>query len=398
MENNKTPARCPKCGGENPQGARFCCSCGCALTQGEAASQSISVRVSRMATIAFIGAVCGLALIMPMLIAIGRPRPRTSEGDRIAFLIGAIVLGVTVILGLVSVIRIERSGGRITGRNFAVGGVLIAVLGLVVLPVWCPVMPRMRSIARRMICGSHLHTIGWGMLVYSFDYDDKLPRSGGRNSIWRATMPNWRASNMSDAYGISADGEGGVGSISSCYYLLIKYTEVTPKSFICSGEPEAEPFEPAKYGKRFRDLIDLWDFGPEPWKHYSYSYHMPFGPYALTRSSDRGTPVAADRNPWMVSPFVKAKKEFSKFDPDGDRKAIRAGNAVGHRGNGQNVLFIDFHVGFEKIAFCGVNDDNIYTYWDDDDIRRGAPPVLGSPPQDRLDSLLVHDPPIKSVK
>jgi hypothetical protein len=45
-----------------------------------------------------------------------------------------------------------------------------------------------------------------------------------------------------------------------------------------------------------------------------------------------------------------------------------------------------------KNPFCGINDDNIYTYWDAGDIRIGAPPIVGaSEPGGRLDSLLVHD-------
>jgi hypothetical protein len=54
-------------------------------------------------------------------------------------------------------------------------------------------------------------------------------------------------------------------------------------------------------------------------------------------------------------------------------------------------LFLDVHVGQEKRPFCGINDDNIYTYWDGGDIRTGAAPTIGSLPQNRLDSLLVTD-------
>jgi len=76
------------------------------------------------------------------------------------------------------------------------------------------------------------------------------------------------------------------------------------------------------------------------------------------------------------------------------QNAVRAGNTVTHQEDGQNVLFVDGHVGFEKRPFCGVNDDNIYTSWDGGDIRIGSPPIIGrSKPQDRLDSLLVHDGP-----
>ncbi|MGB2865295.1 MAG: hypothetical protein WBC05_18340, partial [Sedimentisphaerales bacterium] len=41
--------------------------------------------------------------------------------------------------------------------------------------------------------------------------------------------------------------------------------------------------------------------------------------------------------------------------------------------------------------FCGINDDNIYTFWNGGDIRVGGVPGIGSEPSERLDSLLVHD-------
>ncbi|MHC4322835.1 MAG: Hint domain-containing protein, partial [Planctomycetota bacterium] len=142
-----------------------------------------------------------------------------------------------------------------------------------------------------------------------------------------------------------------------------------------------------------RDLIDLWDFGPEPGEHCSYSYHMPFGLYALTTSSEPGMAVAADRNPWMDSPGATAKTMAGPppYDPDGGKEAVKVGNAITHQEDAQNVLFLDIHVGQEKRPYCGINDDNIYTYWDGGDIRTGGIPTIGTPPAERLDSLLVHD-------
>lgn len=52
---------------------------------------------------------------------------------------------------------------------------------------------------------------------------------------------------------------------------------------------------------------------------------------------------------------------------------------------------MDGHVSFEKKAFCGINNDNIYTYWDGGDIRIGTPPFVGKASQDSRDSLLVND-------
>jgi hypothetical protein len=120
---------------------------------------------------------------------------------------------------------------------------------------------------------------------------------------------------------------------------------------------------------------------------------MPFGLYALTTSSEPGMAVAADRNPWQASPAATAKDMSSSgFNPDGGKEAVKAGNAIAHQEDAQNVLFLDIHVGQMKQPFCGINDDNIYTFWDGGDIRIGSPPVTGSSePQDRLDSLLVTD-------
>jgi hypothetical protein len=85
-------------------------------------------------------------------------------------------------------------------------------------------------------------------------------------------------------------------------------------------------------------------------------------------------------------------RDFSKFDPDGTREAIEAGNSICHQDEGQNVLSVDGSVTFEDHPDCGLNQDNIYTYQVDEDIRRGRPPSL-SVPTNKWDSLLVHDPP-----
>ncbi|MGB2864620.1 MAG: Hint domain-containing protein, partial [Sedimentisphaerales bacterium] len=203
-------------------------------------------------------------------------------------------------------------------------------------------------------------------------------------------IPNWQALNRFTAYGVGTDGSGGTANISSCFYLLVKYAEVTPKSFLCKGDSGVSEFKPSEDGAGDRDLIDLWDFGSEPETHCSYSYHMPFGLYALTTSSEPGMAVAADRNPWQDSPGASAK-DISGYDPDGGKEMVKVGNAVTHQEDAQNVLFLDIHVGQEKRPSCGINDDNIYTSWDGGDIRIGAMPGIGSEPADRLDSLLVHD-------
>ena len=324
--------------------------------------------------------------------------PRTSGLAIAAFVLGILSLfscGLTIlpaiILGVVSFVIIEKSGGRLTGTNFAILGfiipVCVSVIFGLILGILLPALLHARQKEFRMACGTNLSGIGKAMQIYANDYDDVFPRSGGKDSIWAGHIPDWWAENRFDAYGLNADGSGGKGSISSCFYLLVKYYEVTPKSFLCKGDVGVTQFNTT----RDFQLIDLWDFGIEPSTHCSYSYHQPFSRFPLTTSGEPGLAVAADRNPWLIAPGADPKN-IALYNPDGGRKAERAGNAVTHQENGQNVLFMDGHVGFEQRPFCGVNDDNIYTYWDGGDIRIGAQPIVGgSGPQDKLDSLLVHD-------
>jgi hypothetical protein len=229
------------------------------------------------------------------------------------------------------------------------------------------------------------------MLIYANDYDDKFPRAGGPNSVW-GTTPNWQADNREDAYGLT-DGADGQASISAAFYVMYKsYFMSGQYAFVCPGDSGTTTFDPTQYGVSRNRLHNLWDFGPDPSKHCSYSYHLPYGPYALTASNRPNMAVAADRNPFIDSPGAKAVP-ITDFDLDGTLKQLSMGNSPSHKKDGQNVLFMDGRVAFEKVSYCGINDDNIYTYWEGPDIRRGAAPKLSSQPQDKRDSLLVHDPP-----
>jgi prepilin-type N-terminal cleavage/methylation domain-containing protein len=288
--------------------------------------------------------------------------------------------------------------------------VVIAIIALL-MGILMPALARVRQLAFRMTCGTNLSGIGNAMLIYANDYEDELPRAGGRNSTW-AGMPNataWKAVDRRLAFNVGTDGSGGTASISSCFYLLIKYSEVTPKSFICKGDAGTTEFKlsdrtdvPTNF-----ELIDAWDFGPpeESFKHCSYTYHVPFGLYALTTSNEPGFAVAADRNPWITSP-ASAAGIWADFRPDvpytggavGNSDQAKKGNAIAHQMDGQNVLFLDSHVEFAKRAYCSIEDDNIYTV-SNDTMGRGSvygtgltPTGTACVPANRKDSVLVHDP------
>jgi len=381
---------CPKCGTQNPEDVHVCTSCGSELTQPPEPTETLNLKTSVFAITALAFAILTL-LILPFALP--------SRGKPIAgiWLIAALL---AIIIGIIALIEIGLSAGKVTGKGLAVIGIAIPIV-LYFLMFSHAAFFRTRSIAFRMVCGSNLSGIGRAMLIYANDYDNQFPRAGGPTSKW-GTTPDWQAKDRFAAFALKSDGTGGSATISSSLYLLIRFAEVTPKSFICDKDTRSTEFKPAKYGVRDKEPEDLWDFGPNPSKHCSYSYHIPYGPYPLsTSTSEPGMAVAADRNPWL-DPFTDTTGfKWDDHTKTGGRENIKRyqkGNCGPHKREGQNVLFMDNHVSFEKHSFCGINDDNIYTYWDGPDIRQGAPPVIGSQPADKLDSLLVNDPPLNNSK
>ncbi len=366
---------CSKCGKENPDDAQFCSSCSSALTSTPMQGPAVSVKTSGMA-------------IAAMVLGI------------LSFFSLGLTAIPALIFGIISLVIIEKSGGRITGRGFAITGIVTPVLGLpLLMGILMPALARTRQITFRMVCGTNLSGIGNAMNVYSNDYDGEYPRAGGRAGKWGSHLgggpQGWLADNRFAAYGLQGDGSGGMATVSSSLYLLVKYADLTPRSFVCKGDSGTTEFKSVDYNTGNRDIVEFWDFGPFGTEHCSYSYHMPYGQYSLTTLSELGMAVAADRNPWMKSPGAEAKGQnlIRAYNPDGGREYTNIGNAIAHQEDGQNVLFVDGHVAFEKVAFCGINDDNIYTFdLQDGDPRRGGYPIANaSEPAHKLDSVLVND-------
>jgi prepilin-type N-terminal cleavage/methylation domain-containing protein len=277
--------------------------------------------------------------------------------------------------------------------------VVIAIIALL-MGILMPALARVRQIAFRMVCGSNLSGVGRAMLIYANDYDNDFPRAGFVGTKWSDHIPSWAAADRATAFN-----NPGMATISSSFYCLVKFAEVTPKSFICKGEPTKKPFKASDYQANFEDE-DAWDFGPSDWQnnigpyqHCSYSYHMPYNQRFLsTASSEPGMAVAADRNPhldWYTDATGFAWNNNNKNNEG--IKYSQLGNAGAHQREGQNVLFMDNHVYFEKQSFCGVDEDNIYTYWSTviPDKRQGMPPVCGvydmTQPSGKTDSLLVNE-------
>jgi len=247
--------------------------------------------------------------------------------------------------------------------------VVIAIIALLT-GILMPALAKVRQIAGRMVCGTNLGSIHKAIAMYSDDYDQTYPIAGERQTSWTHSgqLNDWQGDNRSQAYGPSPTRV----TMSSCLYLLIKYSDLTPKQFVCKGDTGAEAWsleaeEAEGSSVLIDDITDAWDFGALPGKFCSYSYHHPFE-VPITMTSRPGTPIAADRNPYLD---MHAQVYLDGQDPDEDAPywdngyidEDRTGNSAAHQREGQNVLFNDGSVRFEKTPNVGVNNDNIWKHW-----------------------------------
>jgi prepilin-type N-terminal cleavage/methylation domain-containing protein len=278
--------------------------------------------------------------------------------------------------------------------------VVIAIIALL-MSILMPALARVRELAQRVVCGTNLSGICKAMLVYANDDESgRLPRAGYPGGTWAAACPAPGDPVKEVAFGAAGTPpSGGQASIAASLYALVKYDYTAPKQFMCRSDPAVDEFSTG-------DPTLVWDFGDKPGNHCSYAYHMPytFGTspavsFAMTAASDSGLAVVADRNP-HCDPAANTTTPTFKHDGTNDEKKVW--NSESHQKDGQNVAFIDAHVTFEKYSFCGLNKDNIYTVSNTTHIEEGTPPATGTPPGepdytmgpvDKLDSLLVSEPP-----
>ena len=145
---------CQKCGTENPEGAQLCQSCSWVLTGNPAIALSPDAKTSGLAITALVLTI--LSLFTLFLTAIP-----------------------AIIFGIIALVKIEKSGGRLKGRGLAIAGiaapvVLIPFIALL-MGIMMPALARVRTIAHRMVCGTNMSGLGMAMMIYSNDNDGDYP-------------------------------------------------------------------------------------------------------------------------------------------------------------------------------------------------------------------------------
>ena len=170
-----------------------------------------------------------------------------------------------------------------TARRYPRGGradvvtVTVVLAGLTIILTLCLTSYRdQRARAMRRLCSTRVGEIGKATVMYANDYDGILPITGGPETVWGPVVSDWKAQTRAEAFGLDANDTGGQATVSASFYLLIKHVEVSPESFCCPQDEGTTEFRLQDDGGSDRTLADLWDFGPDPARHCSYAYHLPY--------------------------------------------------------------------------------------------------------------------------
>jgi len=85
-----------------------------------------------------------------------------------------------IILGIVALVKIAHSSGRLKGNGFAITGIVVPVVAAVfmlplMLGITMPALVRTKHLAQRMACGTNMRSLSMAMLMYAENHDDKFP-------------------------------------------------------------------------------------------------------------------------------------------------------------------------------------------------------------------------------
>jgi prepilin-type N-terminal cleavage/methylation domain-containing protein len=295
--------------------------------------------------------------------------------------------------------------------------VVIAIIAML-LAILMPALAKVKTLAYQMLCGTNLKGIANATLVYTQDNNEKYPVAGLAGVLWNnvaninpaGRIPqgwNWDDPAKPSITGTNQTtnnfaAANNMATVSACLYLLVKYADVSPSSFVCkaskqkkfniavsqadASEKSAVAAGAANQGK---DATDCWDFSNVPSRYCSYAYAYPWDSAKLLSSASKaGVAIAGDLNPWIqIDPADSTKVKFATPATGTDSPQLilaatagkttwATGNSLTHELAGQSILFNDMHVEFCKQPQpdSTIQNDNVYTPFEStlaDPARRG---------------------------
>jgi prepilin-type N-terminal cleavage/methylation domain-containing protein/prepilin-type processing-associated H-X9-DG protein len=246
--------------------------------------------------------------------------------------------------------------------------VVIAIIALLI-SILLPSLSRARELSKRLVCGSNLKGIGTSCKIYANDNQEKWPVPAFRKAAINTTGIAYLANDVPVGYQRNRPSLSDIGtaqgsqmlSVTRAFWMLVRSGDVTVNQFVCpSSTDENDPTQ---------DIDFYYDF--TAYNNISYGYQVPFGP-PTTRpreGMDNRHILAADKGPYYT-PDTQPNWNVGMGGAGGinlndSPKTWRPFNSENHggasNGEGQNCLYFDGHVAFNRIPAVGIDADNIYT-------------------------------------
>jgi prepilin-type N-terminal cleavage/methylation domain-containing protein len=275
--------------------------------------------------------------------------------------------------------------------------VVVAIIALLI-SILLPSLSRARELAKRAVCASNLRGIGQGMHIYANDNQEWFPIHFHQAV---AAAPGSGA-NTTDLQYVGTLGQEYHKATSTTthskdshpsrsLFLLIIGGQQTAGQFICPSSADEE--DDMRNRGSYQEQSGQESTAARPGKtrfdfagylKLSYAYQVPFGRRGRPHETlDSRMPIAADKGPYFgastasqpewVTGCIKDERMVG-LDPPNDwigepandvikysNEEWRPYNSVNHNQEGQNILYIDGHVDFQRKPIAGVHNDNIFT-------------------------------------
>jgi len=144
---------CPKCGVENQEDAKLCSSCSWVLTSVGPTAPAPDAKTSALAVASLVLGILGFCTFF-------------------------ITAPLAIILGIISIFKIEKSNGQLKGKGLAIAGITLPAIGLMLavpMAALLPALGRARSLAQRAACMSNLKQLGIAAIMYADDNNEQYP-------------------------------------------------------------------------------------------------------------------------------------------------------------------------------------------------------------------------------
>jgi hypothetical protein len=280
--------------------------------------------------------------------------------------------------------------------GFTTPDLLTALLILLLLvAVVVPVAGQANAQNVEKKCHDHLRQIGMAILLYANENRGAYPRTVA--DMKDPTVRVYTSPMAKDPF--SPEGPGP-NDVSAGLFLLLRTQNIMGDVFVCpatgakpwdfrpvnaDGTPAAPASKPATAPstRRFsprpppepQGAIGRSNFPSGKFLGYSYANPYPSAEaigkgYKLNMARPREFAVASDMN--SGDPILP---KLTSLSPD---EQIKQGNSLNHKQEGQNVLFGDGRVEWARTPFCGIGEDNVFTYADSGE-KSGGLGISGAP-------------------